>query len=86
MKGSASHFCANVCLDFCFVGSQVEARRAVNPVSVEQRHGGLVELGADCDKFLRQGSTFEKTESRAGVKFDVQVLSTRYSVLSQSLP
>jgi hypothetical protein len=39
-------------------------------------------MGAHADQFLRQGRTFEEAESGTGVKFDVQVLSTQYSVLS----
>jgi hypothetical protein len=39
-------------------------------------------LSAARGKFLGQGSAFEEAESRAGVKFDKQVLSTQYSVLS----
>ena len=60
----------------------MKARGAVHAVGVKQRHGGQFELGADCGQLLGQGCAFEKAESGAGVKFDIQVLSTQYSVLS----
>jgi len=68
-------------LDPDFLCGEMEARCAVNAVSVKQRHGGHAQLGACCYQSLGQGGAFEKAESRAGVKFDKQVLSTQYSVL-----
>ena len=70
-EGGVGNFCSDVGLDFCFTRGQVEARRAVNTIGIEQRHGRNVELRADCGQFLGQGRAFEKAESRAGVKFDV---------------
>jgi hypothetical protein len=55
---------------------------AVNTVVIEQRHGGQTEARTHAGEFLGQGCAFEKAESRASVKFYVQVLSTQYSVLS----
>ena len=69
-------------LESNFIGSEVETRGAVDSIGVEQRHGRHFEMGAHADQFLRQGRTFEEAESGTGVKFDVQVLSTQYSVLS----
>jgi len=50
----------------------MEAWSAVDAVGIEQRHGGHVEVRAHSDQFLGQGSAFEKTESRAGMKLDVR--------------
>ena len=60
--------------DFCFFRGKVKARGAVDSVGIEQRHRGQVELSADGGQFLGQGRAFEKTESRAGVEFDVHQL------------
>ena len=70
----AGDFRADVRFDFCFFRGQVKARGAVDAVGIEQGHGGHVELSADCGQFLGQGRAFEKTESRAGVEFDVHQL------------
>lgn len=69
-------------LETDFFGGEVETWDAVDAVGIEQRHSGHVVMSAHSDQFLGQGRAFEKTESGAGVKFDVQVLSTQYSVLS----
>ena len=81
MEWGAGDFGSDVRSNLCFLRGQVEARRAVNAIGVEQRHGRHTELGADCSQFLGQGCAFEKAESRAGMKFDVQVLSSQVSVL-----
>ena len=79
MEWGAGDFGSDVRLNLCFLRGQVEARRAVNAIGVEQRQGRHTELGAGCCQFLGQGCAFEKAESRAGMKFDVQVLSSRFS-------
>ena len=76
IKRRAGDFRSDVRFDLHFARGQVKARGAVHAVGVEQRHGGQFELGADCGQFLGQGGAFEKAESRAGVKFYKQVLST----------
>ena len=85
-KRRACHFGADVGFEADFVGGEVEARGAVDAVGIEQRHGGHFEVGAHADQFLRQGRAFEEAESGTGVKFDVQVLSTQYSVPSTQYP
>lgn len=65
------NFSPNMRLNTGTLGSQMEARRAINTIAVEQSHGGHVECGAGCDQVLRQSSAFEKTESGTRVKFDV---------------
>jgi hypothetical protein len=63
----------------------VKARGAVHAVGVEQSHGWQFELRADCGQFLGQGGTFEKAESRAGVKFDVhRVPGTQLRLLTET--
>jgi hypothetical protein len=57
-------------LDLCLLGCHVEARRTVDAVAVEQRHGRHVQVGAHGDQILGQRGAFEKTESRAGMEFD----------------
>ena len=64
-----------------FLHGQVKARGAVNPVGVEQGHGGHAQMGANSGQFLGQGCTLEKAESRAGVKFDVH----QWSVIRKNL-
>jgi hypothetical protein len=66
-----------------FFRRQVKARSTVNAISIEQGHGRHVKPGASRHQILRQGRTFKETESRAGVKFNVQVLSSQFSVLSK---
>jgi hypothetical protein len=63
-----------------FVGRQVKAGCAVDSISIEQGHGGHLEMLAHADQFLGQGSAFEKAECRTGVKFDIQI---QFSVLSK---
>src|SRR5437660_1418662 len=58
-------------LDFGFLRSHVEARRSVETIAVEQRHGRHAQFRAARDQALRQGRSFEKAESRAGVEFNV---------------
>ena len=67
----AGDFRADVRFDSDLFGGEVEAWSAVDTVGVEQCHGGHVKVRTHADQFLGQGSAFEKTESRAGVKFDV---------------
>jgi hypothetical protein len=69
--GGAGNFRTDVGFEFELLCGHVKARSTVDTVYVEQRHGGQVELGADCGQFLGQGCAFEKAESGAGVKFDV---------------
>ena len=39
-------------LDFCFTCGEMEARRAIDTVSVEQRYRGQIEVGGYSGKFL----------------------------------
>jgi hypothetical protein len=70
VKGIACHFGADMRLDLRFIRGEVETRGAVNAIGIEERHGRHIEVSAYADQFLGQGRAFEKTESRAGVKFD----------------
>ena len=83
MKRRATDLRTNMRLDLGFIRGEVKARGTVNAIGIEQCHRGLVEMRAHGDEFLRQGSAFEEAECGAGVKFDEQVLSTQYSVLSK---
>ena len=65
-----------------FLGSEVEARGAVEAIAVEQGHGRHAAGGANRDQVLGQSGAFEEAEGGAGVEFDVQVLSSQFSVLS----
>jgi hypothetical protein len=49
----------------------MKTRRAVEAVSVEQRHGWHVELGTDRYQLLGDGCAFEEAESRTSMEFDV---------------
>jgi len=62
------------------LGGEIEARRAVEAVAVEQGHGGHLESGADGDQVLRQSGALEEAESGAGVEFDVQGFRSQVSV------
>ena len=53
-----------------FFRRHVEARRAVDAVAVEQRHGRHVERWQRAPPVLRGRRRLEKAESGAGVQFD----------------
>jgi hypothetical protein len=86
-KRGACYFGADVRLDPDLLRRQVKAGCAVDSISIEQGHGGHLEMLAHAYQFLGQGSAFEKAESGTGVKFDVQVqfsvLSSQFLVLSK---
>jgi hypothetical protein len=84
-RSSAGDFCADVGLDLGFIGGEVEARGAIDAVSVEQCHGGHVEVLAHADQLLGQRSALEEAKCGAGVKLYKQVVSSRFSVLSGNL-
>jgi hypothetical protein len=67
----ACDFCPNVRLNTSAFGSQMESRRSVNAITIEQRHGGHMKGGAGRNQVLRQSSAFEKAESGTRVKLDV---------------
>ena len=83
-KRGACYFGADVRLDPDLLRRQVKAGCAVDSISIEQGHGGHLEVLAHADQFLGQGSAFEKAESGTGVKFDIQiqfsVLGSQFSV------
>jgi hypothetical protein len=72
-------FDADVGADAGFLCGEMETRGAIYAVAVEQRHGGHVQLRRACSQLLRQGSAFEETKGRSGMKFDVH--EYQYSVL-----
>ena len=57
---------------FC---GEMEPRRAVDAVAIEQSHGAHAQFGAESGEFFGHGSAFEKAEGGAGVEFDVHALS-----------
>jgi hypothetical protein len=67
----ASDFRTDVGADAGFFRSHVKARRAIDPVAVEQRHGRHAQRRASADKFFRHGSAFKKAETATGVEFNV---------------
>ena len=79
-KRRTCHFCADVGFETDLHCGEMEAGSAIEAVGVEQCHGGHLEMGTYCGIFLGHRSAFEEAEGRAGVKFDVQVLSSRFSV------
>ena len=70
----AGDFAADVGAHAGLLGGHVEARRAVDAVAVEQRHGGHVEAARSAGKLFRHAGAFEKAEGGAGVEFDVSAL------------
>src|SRR3954470_20240744 len=66
-----AYFCSDESLNAGAFSSKVEACRTVKAVAVEQSHCGHLQCGGGCHQVLRQGTAFEKTESRTGVKLNV---------------
>src|SRR5271166_1158123 len=64
---------ANVCFEAELVHGQMKARRAIDSIAIEQGHGWHLMGSANLRQFLGDGSSFEKTERRARVEFDVQI-------------
>ena len=52
-------------------GGHVEARRAIEPVAVDERHGGHVQGGRAGGQFLGLGGPAEEAEGGTGAHFDV---------------
>ena len=67
----ACDFCADVRFGFEFFCCQVKARRAVDAIGIEHRHGGHVESVADSCQIFGQGRAFEEAERGAGMELDV---------------
>ena len=66
----AGDFAADVGAHTGLLGCHVETRRAVDAVTVQQRHGGHVEVGACAGKVFRHAGAFEETEGGPRVEFD----------------
>src|SRR5262249_39379879 len=53
-------------------GGLVEARRAVDAVAIEEREGGIPEIGGAIDERFGQGRALQKAERGRGMKLDVR--------------
>src|SRR5213593_1637796 len=62
---------ADVRLHAGFLRRQMQPRRPINSVAIEERNRRHRIFGARADKFFGQGSAFEKAECGAGMKFNV---------------
>src|ERR1700733_2557202 len=64
----------------------IKARRAINAVAIEYRHRAHPALGASLDHLLRNRRSFEKTERRPRMKFNVHFsfTSTRRRLIVKS--
>ena len=65
------NFGSDMSFDFGLLGGHVEARRTIDSMTIEEGHGREAALGAGGNENFGQGSAFQKTESGAGVEFDV---------------
>jgi hypothetical protein len=59
--------------DFVLLALHVKARRTIEAVSVEERHGRHFQFGGSLDERFRQRSTLEKAEGAGGMKLDIRV-------------
>ncbi len=66
-----ANFRSNVRFDFVLLCGHVKARRSIDAMPIKESHGRDATLGTGGNERLGQGSAFQKTESRAGVEFDV---------------
>ena len=57
--------------DSGFDGREVEARRAVDAITIEERHGRHGICGTGADELFGQGSAVEKAEGGTGVEFNI---------------
>src|ERR1035437_7229005 len=69
----AGDFAADVGAHAGLLGSHVETGRAVDAVTVDERHGGHVEIGACAGQVFRHAGAFEEAEGGACVEFDIGV-------------
>src|SRR5258708_1688643 len=70
-SANTTYFCADVSLNARLSCGQIKSGRAIESVAVEQSHRGHAICGACMNQALGHGRSLQKTESRAGVKFDV---------------
>ena len=80
MERTACDFRADVGFEADFRSGLMKAWGAVHAISIEERHGGHLEVLAHADQFLGQRSAFEKAECGASVKFDVHQLPFKKSL------
>jgi hypothetical protein len=64
-------FRSDVCAHAQLFCRQVKAWRTIDTVAIKQCYGRHSEFGTACGQRFRQSSAFQKTERRAGMKFDV---------------
>ena len=50
----------------------MKARRAVDPVAIEERHGRIAEIGGTLDDRFRERGALQKAEGGGGVELDVR--------------
>ena len=67
----ASDFRADMRANADFLRGQIKSWCAIEAIAIEQRHGRHAERGAGARQFFGRRSTFEKTESGAGMQFDI---------------
>src|SRR5438477_3758779 len=67
--GCRSDFGSDVSLNPGFLCREMEARRAVDAVAIEEGHGGHSVFRAGAGEFFGQGSAIEEAERGAGMEF-----------------
>src|SRR5271157_2551827 len=70
-RQQGSDLCSDMRLKVELLHGQMKARRAIYSIAIEQGHRRRLMSGAHLGQFLGDRSSFEKTERRAGVEFDV---------------
>src|SRR5215831_2424932 len=69
--GCRSHFGADVGLDAGFFSREMESWRAVNAITIEERHCRHTVFGARTGEFFGQSSAIEEAESGRSVEFNI---------------
>ncbi len=76
---NGGNFSPDVCANIIFPRSKMKARRAINPIAIQQPHRRKFKRHSPRHQIFRQGSPLQKTESRSRMKFDVHRVSTKVS-------
>src|SRR5579862_238738 len=87
LKSLAGDFGSDVSFQSDAFGGEIETRRAIDAIAIEQSHGRHVVFGTCGDQVFGQSGAFEKTESGTGVEFNIHrraVLNCQFSVKTDS--
>src|SRR5579862_4231346 len=87
LKSLAGDFGSDVSFQSDAFGGEIETRRAIDAIAIEQSHGRHVVFGTCGDQVFGQSGAFEKAESGSGVELDIHrqpVLSCQFSLNTYS--